>query len=178
MATSLMERRTVFMRVGEDRLGKDSVRLDKDTIARYNWEGGPTYFDAIMKHARQNNGKVLIPFNSIASARNIKLCTYFVMWRKLPDGDEYISGSIYDAGKGYLRGMDDGDKYTAPPEFLAPKATRWVKLFNLKRGRNFPFDDYMKDTYKSSDVEVVSMPLMECLENSKMSVIFAMRKED
>lgn len=53
-----------------------------------------------------------------------------------------------------------------------------MKLFNLKQGRNFPFDDYMKDTYRSSDVEVVSMPLTECLENSKMSVIFAMRKDD
>lgn len=179
MTSSLMDRRTAFMYLAEDRLGKETVRADHNTLIRYNWHDAPHYLDSVYQHARTHQDRVLIPFNSIITPRSLKLCTYFVIWVRDDDGsDRYIMASIYDAGTDYTPDLSSqhSDGFTAPKDFDIREATRWIKLFDVHEGKNFPFDDYIKETYKPDGV--VTSELSDTIKRSKNNVIIALRKED
>ena len=74
MAETLMDRRAVFMRISSesDLIGKASVKPDEYTIIRYNWRQAESMMDEIINHAEQNDGKAIIPFDSIVSVRPVR----------------------------------------------------------------------------------------------------------
>ena len=113
MTETLMDRRAVFMRISSesDLIGKASVKPDEDTIIRYNWRQAESMMDEIINHAEQNDGKAIIPFDSIVSVRSLDTCSQFILWRT--DG-RYLIGKLYESGEDYKYGMDDRDGYTAP----------------------------------------------------------------
>ncbi len=174
MATTLMDRRAVFMRVGKesDRIGKESVKPDADTIIRYNWRRADSMYDEIVRHAEGNDGKVVIPFDSIVSTRSMDACSRFVYW--LTDG-RYLIGELYESGEDYRHGMDDRDGYTAPKSLRARSASRWVKIRDVRRGEGFPFEDWYTEAYRHRTHS--RTPLGEALEHSHMNVMFIYEKE-
>lgn len=168
METPLMDKRTAFMRVSpeSDLIGKDSVKADKNTIVRYNWRESPCVYDAVINHAKENDGKVIIPFDSIVSVRSLNTCTRFVYWRT---DDKYIIGELHDSGENYTHGMDDRDGYTAPKEIHSKTASRWVKLKNVKHGEGFPFDGWYTESYRHQAYS--RTPLREALDRSHMNLM-------
>jgi len=172
--TTLMDRRAVFMRVSSesDLIGKASVKPDKNTIIRYNWREADSMLDEIVKHAEQNDGKVIIPFDSIVSVRSLDICSRFILWRT--DG-EYLVGKLFESGEDYKYGMDDRDGYTAPKALRAKEASRWVKLSDVKRSKDFPFDKWYIEAYRHSSRS--QTPLGEALKHSHMNVMFAYEEE-
>lgn len=176
MRLPTMERRTAFMYIADNRVGKETVRVDADTLIRFNWYDAPEYMKSVLDHAKHNGGRVLIPFNSTIAPRSLKLCTYFVIWRRVDDEHtEYIKASLYDAGENYIRGMDMKDGFTAPKDFHMENASRWVKLFELEHGVDFPFGDYTKLTYTPTGS--ITMNLADVVQQSKNNVIIALQND-
>jgi hypothetical protein len=172
--TTLMDRRAVFMRISteSDLIGKASVKPDKNTIIRYNWREADSMLDEIVKHAEQNDGKVIIPFDSIVSVRSLDICSRFILWRT--DG-KYLVGKLFDAGENYKHGMDDRDGYTTPKALRAKESSRWVKLSEVQNGEDFPFEDWYIEAYRHRSHS--KTPLGEALQHSHMNVMFAYEED-
>lgn len=174
MTETLMDRRAVFMRISSesDLIGKASVKPDEDTIIRYNWRQAESMMDEIINHAEQNDGKAIIPFDSIVSVRSLDTCSQFILWRT--DG-RYLIGKLYESGEDYKYGMDDRDGYTAPTALRAKTASRWVKVKNIKGGDDFPFEKWYIEAYRHRARS--KTPLDAALKNSHMNVMFVYKEE-
>lgn len=174
MTATLMDRRAAFMRVSteSDLIGKASVKPDEDTIIRYNWRRADSMYDEIVSHAEKNDGKVIIPFDSIVSVRSLDICSRFIYWRT--DGS-YIIGKLHESGEDYRHGMDDRDGYTAPKALRAKTASRWVKIRDVRSGKDFPFKEWYIEAYRHRTHS--RTPLDEALRNSHMNVMFVYEEE-
>lgn len=174
MTETLMDRRAVFMRISSesDLIGKASVKPDEDTIIRYNWRQAESMMDEIINHAEQNDGKAIIPFDSIVSVRSLDTCSQFILWRT--DG-RYLIGKLYESGEDYKYGMADRDGYTAPTALRAKTASRWVKVKNIKSGDDFPFEKWYIEAYRHRARS--KTPLDAALKNSHMNVMFVYKEE-
>ena len=175
MTITLMDRRAAFMRVGvkSDQIGRESVKPDNNTIIRYNWRESGSVYDELVKHAEENDGKVIIPFDSIVSIRSLDICSRFVYWRT--DG-KYLIGNLHESGENYRRGMDDRDGYTAPPALHVANTTRWVKLSDVRSGDSFPFDRWHVEAYRKRAHNAT--PLAESLKHSHMNLMFVYEERE
>lgn len=172
MYKDIMERRSVLLRLKDtpNIAGRASVRIDDHTDVKYNWNSRDTLVRIMARHADGNDGRLLIPFNTIASARNMRLCHRFILWGT--DSDTYITGRIHEVGEDYRPGMDIGP-YTTPERLRVTTASRWVKVDDVTAGRGFPVDDYMMVAVKSGR----PVELRNALKRSRMACMFILQKE-
>ena len=174
---SLMERRTVFLRLSEaaNKVGRESIKPDPDTVIRYNWEDGdaPGYLDLLASHAYANNNKLLVSFNATTSIVNLKANSWFVLCTL--GKKDWLMGRIHDAGAAYVQGMDDHDGFTSP-KLSVSRARWWVKLYDVTHGHDFPLDDYEFSPYENGVGPQPPRPLSEAISGPKTNILFVTRK--
>lgn len=171
MYKDIMERRSVLLKLKStpNMAGRASVQLGDGINVKYNWNDKDTLVDIMSRHADEHDGKLLIPFNTIASVKSMRLCSRFIFWS---DGDTYISGRIHDVGEDYRPGMSDG-AYTTPVQMRVNEASRWVKIDDAMAGRGFPVDHYMMVATKTGR----PTELKNVLKRSRMVCMFIIEKE-
>lgn len=138
LESNLMDRTAIIITAGRlfDRLGYETVsrRIGGiDCTVAYNRFDAPTFRDVCMSHAAANEGRILIPFGTNLTVRNLYRCGRFIM---LFRDNGYIEGRIHEAGSPWVNTMVD-EKYTPPEGLRMTKEKLWVKLDGLTDGDDF-----------------------------------------